>query len=92
MIVRIATEGQYRLDDVRLGRVNEMDNQLVQLVTAQDQEGFSRQFNELLEYIRQNGEKLRDDELVGSDIVLPAPDLSVAEAGEIFTGSGLFPN
>lgn len=92
MIVRIATEGQYRLDDVRLGRVNEMDNQLVQLVTAQDNNGFTRQFNELLEYIRQNGEKLADDELLGSDIVLPAPDLSVAEAAEIFTGSGLFPN
>lgn len=92
MIVRIATEGQYRLDDVKLAHVNELDNQLVQLVSSQDTEGFATVFAALLEYIRTNGEKLADTELVESSIILPAPDLSASEAAEFFSGEGMFPN
>lgn len=92
MIVRIATEGQYRLDDVKLARVNELDNQLVKLVASQDSDGFANAFATLLEYIRTNGEKIADTELVESDIILPAPDLSATEAAEFFSGEGLFPN
>jgi hypothetical protein len=92
MIVRIATEGQYRLDDVKLARVNELDNQLVQLVASQDADGFATTFATLLDYIRTNGEKVADTELVESNIILPAPDLSASEAAEFFSGEGLFPN
>lgn len=92
MIVRIATEGQYRLDDVKLARVNELDNQLVQLVATQDESGFAAAFNALLEYIRTNGEKVADTELVESNIILPAPDLSATEAAAFFSGEGMFPN
>lgn len=92
MIVRIATEGQYRLDDVKLARVNELDNQLVQLVSSQDTEGFATVFATLLNYIRTNGEKVADTELVESNIILPAPDLSASEAAEFFSGEGMFPN
>ena len=92
MIVRIATEGQYRLDDVRLARVNEFDNQLVHLVANRDTEGFASVFATLLDYIRSNGEKVADTELVESNIILPAPDLSASEAAEFFSGEGMFPN
>lgn len=92
MIVRIATEGQYRLDDVKLARVNELDNQLVQLVSSQDTEGFAAVFATLLDYIRTNGERVADTELVESHIILPAPDLSASEAAEFFSGEGMFPN
>lgn len=92
MIVRIATEGQYRLDDVKLARVNELDNQLVQLVSSQDTEGFATTFALLLDYIRTNGEKVADTELIESNIILPAPDLSASEAAEFFSGAGMFPN
>ena len=34
MIVRISTEGQYRLDDALLPQLNALDNQLVAAVTA----------------------------------------------------------
>jgi hypothetical protein len=92
MIVRIATEGQYRLSDEAMARVNEMDNQLVQLVNAQDETAFTNTFASFLEYIRSNGEKVADTELLESHVILPAPDLSVAEAAEYFSGEGLFPN
>lgn len=92
MIVRIATEGQYRLSDESLSKVNDLDNKLVQVVADQDADVFTTMFGELLEYIRTNGEKVADTELVESDIILPAPDLSVSEAAEFFHGEGLFPN
>jgi hypothetical protein len=92
MIVRIATEGQYRLSDEAMARVNEMDNQLVQLVNAQDETAFTNTFASFLDYIRSNGEKVADTELLESHVILPAPDLSVAEAAEYFSGEGLFPN
>ncbi len=34
MIVRIATEGQYRVNSALLDRLNELDNRLIQLVAS----------------------------------------------------------
>ena len=42
--------------------------------------------------MRANGERVADDELAGSDLILPPPDLSFAEAGREFTGEGLIPD
>jgi hypothetical protein len=42
--------------------------------------------------VRANGERVADDELAGSDLILPPPDLSLAEAGSEFTGEGLIPD
>ena len=42
--------------------------------------------------MRDNGTTLADDDLRGSDIILPPADLSFAEAGQDFTGEGLVPD
>ena len=90
MIVRIATEGQYRLEDGQAARLNELDNEIVSLVQAGDEEGFRRLFGEMLELAR-SGSELGDDELEESDVILPPPDISLAEAAAEFTGEGLIP-
>ena len=90
MIVRIATEGQYRLEDGQAARLNELDNEIVSLVQAGDEEGFRRLFGEMLELAR-SGSELGDDELEESDVILPPPDISLEEAGAEFTGEGLIP-
>lgn len=92
MIVRIATEGQYDLDDGCVERLNEADNRCVAAVDAGDETGFQAAFDELLRLVREHGSAVAEDELVASELILPPPDLTFAEAGEQFTGEGLIPD
>jgi hypothetical protein len=92
MIVRISGEDQYRLADDRTARLNELDNAVITACRGGDEEGFHKTFAELLDYVRSNGERVGDDELEGSDLILPPPDLSFAEAASEFTGEGLIPD
>ncbi|HEX8684276.1 MAG TPA: hypothetical protein VF707_18315 [Ardenticatenaceae bacterium] len=91
MIVRIATEGQYRLSSALLDELNEMDNALVDQIAQYDEGEFRARFTALLALVREQGEKVADEELVESHVILPNPDISVEEAREFFTGEGLFP-
>jgi hypothetical protein len=92
VIVRIATEGQYELPDEDVDRLNELDNELVAIVEAGDEERFQEVFQSLIELIRSDGRPVSDDVLEESDVILPPPDLTFAEAGEQFTGDGLIPD
>jgi hypothetical protein len=92
MIVRIASEGQYRLSNAHLDRLNDLDNQLVELVAAGDAEGFRQSFERMLAFVRENGAPLAPDELAGSDVILPPPDITLAEARRLFQGEGLVPD
>ena len=92
MIVRIATEDQYRLPDEDAARLNELDNQAVAAVDADDEDRFHEVFEEMLRLVREDGHKLGDDELEESDVILPPPDTSFSEAAHEFTGEGLIPD
>ena len=91
MIVRIAAEGQYEVGDDDVAALNELDNAAVTACQAGDGSGFADVYAELVEFVRSKGKKLDDDELLGSDIILPPPDLSVEEARVAFQGDGLIP-
>jgi hypothetical protein len=92
VIVRIATEDQYRLPDDDAQRLNELDNQAVAAVEADDEDAFHAVFEEMIELVRRDGHKLGDDELEESDVILPPPDTSFLEAANEFTGEGLIPD
>ena len=92
MIVRISTEGQYRLPEADAERLNALDNEAVAAVEAGDEDRFHEVFEEMLALIRSDGAPLGDDELEESDVILPPPDLSFVEAGVQFTGDGLIPD
>jgi hypothetical protein len=91
MIVRISGENQYRLDGVD-GRVNELDNAVIAAVEAGDEQRFRGAYDALLAFVRDNGAALAEDELEGSDLILPPADISLAEAQSEFTGVGLIPD
>jgi hypothetical protein len=91
VIVRIATEGQFDLDDGEAARLNELDNAVVAAVDAGNEDNFRRLFGEMIELVRSNGRPLPDEELVESEVILPPPDLSFTEAGEQFSGDGILP-
>lgn len=93
MIVRIATEGQYKLSSAVLDELNEMDNRLVQIVGAGDGEAFGKVLNAMLTLVRTKGSPVEADSLVASDVILPAPDVTLDEARHLFEGSdGLVPD
>jgi hypothetical protein len=92
VIVRIATERQYRLPDDTKERLNELDNAAVAAVDAGDESRFHELFEEMLTVVRRDGQLLEEDELTGSEIIIPPPDLSFEEAKGEFTGDGLIPD
>jgi hypothetical protein len=91
VIVRISGEDQYRLPDGDAARLNELENAVVEVVDGGREDGFTEAFAALLDYVRQHGEAVGDDELEGSDLILPPSDLTFEEAGSEFTGEGLIP-
>lgn len=91
MIVRISTEGQYRLDSELLDTLNEHDNKLVDIIADGDEAGFKTTFANMLALIREHGAKVEPEEIVESDVILPPPDLTFDEARKLFTGDGVIP-
>jgi hypothetical protein len=90
VIVRIATNGQYVLDDAQAAKLNELDNAAVEAVDAGDEDRFHAHFEEMLALVR-GAPPLDDAEVEESDVILPPPDLTFVEAGAEFTGEGLIP-
>ena len=92
MIVRISGEGQFELPDADAERLNELDNQAVAAVEQGDEAGFQQLWSQMLELVAGDGSALDDEELVGSDVILPPRDISFTEAQDEFTGEGLIPD
>ena len=92
MIVRILTEGQYKLSSNYLDQLNEIDNKIVEMVETDNKESFHKLLEEMLNLVRENGTPVPIDEITESDIVLHEPDITINEAGELFTGEGLVPD
>jgi hypothetical protein len=92
MIVRISGEDQYRLDDDAAARLNELERTVIALVDSGVEDGFADAYGALLDYVRAQGERVDDDAIETSDLILPPSDLTFAEAGREFTGEGLIPD
>jgi hypothetical protein len=90
MIVRITTEGQYRMAEGQLARLQGLDSEVVAAAESEDAERFERRFAELLEFVR-TGEVLDDAHLGPSDAILPPPGISLVEAIGEFSTEGLIP-
>jgi hypothetical protein len=91
MIVRIFSDGQYRLPDEARERLDELDTASHRAIDADDEQAYRAAFDALIAYVRSTGERLGDDELEGSDFMVPPADTSLEEARAEFTGEGLIP-
>jgi PspAA-like protein len=92
VIVRIFSDGQYRIPEDAQPRLHELDLATVQAIDANDEPAFKSTYGALVELIHVNGERLADEELVPSDLMLPPADITLEEAREEFTGEGLLPD
>jgi hypothetical protein len=91
VIVRISTEGQYELTESDAEVLGELDNQAVVACESGDEETFSKAFQELIGFVRKNGQPVPEDRLDPSDVIIPPPDVSFEEARAEFSGEGLIP-
>ncbi|MDF9812727.1 hypothetical protein [Streptomyces sp. SPB162] len=91
MIVRIMGEGQLKMADSHLGRLDVLDDALLAEIESGDEEGFRKTLGALLDAVRELGEPLPDASLEPSELILPSPDASLAEVREMLGDDGLIP-
>ncbi|GHC63677.1 PspA-associated protein PspAA [Streptomyces cinnamoneus] len=91
MIVRIMGEGQVKVADRHFAELNALDDQLLAEVEGGDEAGFRRTLGALLDAVRRIGEPLPDDALEPSELILPAPDATLADVRELLGDDGLIP-
>lgn len=92
MIVRLSGEGQYRVPDEVVQRLNELDNEAQAAVEAEDEPELDRRLDEMWELVRSEGDLLPDDDLSPSDFVIPPSDLTLEETKRLFSVEGLIPD
>ena len=92
MIVRLMGEGQWRVDDAHLARLNELDEETERAAQAGDETALRASLEALAAAVRSSGERIDDAHLSASDLVIPPVDLTLAEARELLHGNGLIPD
>ena len=91
MIVRILSEGQFRIDDAAAAELNRLDTELEAAVNRNDEAAFATALHGLLDQVRAQGSALASDTLEPSDLILPPEDASMDEVREMLTEEGLIP-
>lgn len=84
MIIRILTEGQYQVEGEALLELDRIDDSLLDAIQAGDEPEFDRCLHRVVELVQSRGKKLPDGELVESELIIPPPDTTLAEARELF--------
>jgi hypothetical protein len=92
VIVRLMGEGQFRADDDLLGRLNGLDEQAQAAADAGNEPELDRVLDEMWQLVQAEGERLADDYLSASDVVIPPSDLTLEETQRLFSDDGLIPD
>ena len=80
MIVRIMTENQYRLTDEDATALDQMDDPLHVAIKSGDERAFAAELEKVVAFVREKGTVIPVEEVVPSDVIIPAPDMKLAEA------------
>ena len=92
MIARLMGEGQYRVDDDLREELNALDDRAVAALEAEDEPALDGVLDEMWELVRGRGERLPDDDLSASDLMIPPSDLTLEETKKLFSEDGLVPD
>jgi hypothetical protein len=85
-------EGQFRVDDGLIERLNELDDRAQAAAEAEDEQGLDRLLDEMWRLVQGDGERLPDDDLSASDVAIPPSDLTLEETRRLFSEEGLIPD
>ncbi len=91
MIIRIIGEGQYKMHDEGIARLNELDGELEEVLDSGDRARFEDILVEMVEFVRGHGAPLPEDSLLPSDAILPSADTSAEELRDMLKDEGLIP-
>jgi hypothetical protein len=91
MIIRVLGEGQFELADHTVEALNVFDEQLQKAVDGGDETSFRQALAGLLALVREVGERVPDDYLGPSELVLPAADSTLEEVRALLGDEGLIP-
>ena len=94
MIVRILSEGQWRIDGDAHSALNALDAAVAAAVQAGDPEQLGEALRRLHDQVRAVGVEIPDEEITDSDLILPDVDASLDEVRALLSESdeGLIPN
>ena len=92
MIVRLMNEGQYRIDDGLRDRLNEIDERAVKALEDSNEEELDMLLERMWDLVQTEGERVPDNELTPSDLVIPPSDLTLEETRQLFSEDGLIPD
>ena len=92
MIVRLMNEGQYRIDEGLRGRLNEIDERALEALDAENEDELDMLLQRMWDLVQTDGERVPDNELVPSDLVIPPTDLTLEETRKLFSDDGLIPD
>lgn len=92
MIARLMGEGQYRIDEALRAQLNELDERAAAAVDSQDEGALADVLDEMWQLVQERGERLPDDDLSTSDLIIPPSDLTLEETRQLFTEEGLVPD
>ena len=92
MIIRIMSEGQWDVPDEHLDALNALDDALEKAILAGDESAFRAEMTALLDAVRQQGDRVDDDSLEESDLILPPSDATLEEVRALLGEEGLIPD
>jgi hypothetical protein len=92
VIVRLMGEGQYRVQEELVDRLNELDDKAQAAADAEDEPALDRTLDEMWRLVQAEGEPLADDDLSASDVAIPPSDLTLEETKRLFSREGLIPD
>jgi hypothetical protein len=92
VIVRLMGEGQFEVDDEVAKGLNDLDEKAGEALERGDEEQLRAVLDRMAEAVRTNGSRVPDDDLRGSEAIVPPSDLSLDEARELLEGEGLIPD
>ncbi len=86
MIVRVMADNQYRIDEsdrAEMAELDHLDDELVAAVADNQEARFHEALTQLITYVHQVGRVVPREEVIPSDLMVPAADTTVAEARNI---------
>jgi hypothetical protein len=92
VIARLMGEGQYTIDEAVRGELNALDEQAEAALDADDEPALDGVLDEMWKLVRERGERLPEDELSPSDLIIPPSDLTLEETRRLFSDEGLVPD
>jgi len=92
MIVRLMGEGQFRVDDALIERLNELDDGAEAALEAEDEIELDKRLDEMWRLVQESGDRLPDADLTPSEAVIPPSDLTLEETRRLMEAEGFIPD